>query len=376
MKNGLCKVCGWKLFDAPLLRYPNMPGVAQHLPDAQTAALDRGIDLELRQCSGCGLAQLDCDPVDYYREVIRAAAVSQEMRAFRLGQFRDFLEQNSLRGKKVVEIGCGQGEYLSLFMEAGAQAYGLEWGADGVAACAAGGLRVERGFVDSPDYRIPGAPFDAFAILSFFEHLPEPCGVLQGIANNLAPGAIGLVEVPNFDMILRERLFAEFMRDHLFYFTRRTLATALEINGFEVVEIREVWKGYILSAVVRKRQQLDLADFAGHREKLRADYESFRRRFEKIAAWGAGHQAFALMALLNLGGTLCYVVDSAPFKQGKLTPVTHIPIVAPETLLTDPVDAVVVMAGSYSDEIVRTLREKFGGVALAVQREWGLETLD
>ncbi len=352
-----------------------MPSVAQHLPDAQSAAQDRGIDLEVYQCSGCGLVQLDCEPVHYYREVIRAAGFSPEMRAFRLEQFREFVAQNGLRAKKVVEIGCGRGEYLNLMIEAGADGYGLEWSEEAVAACAGSGLRVSRGFVDGADYRIPGAPFDAFVISSFFEHLPEPGAAVRGIAHNLVPDGIGLVEVPNFDMILRERLFAEFMRDHLFYFTRRSLATTLEINGFEVVEIREVWRDYILSAVVRKRSELNLAAFTAQRDKLRSDYESFLNRHGKVAAWGAGHQAFAIMALLNLSGRLRYVVDSAPFKQGKLTPVSHIPIVSPETLAADPVDAIVVMAGSYSDEVVGVVRERFGNMSLAVQREWGLEVI-
>jgi len=319
--------------------------------------------------------QLDCEPVHYYREVIRAVGVSLEMRLFRLGQFREFVSQNRLRGKRLVEIGCGRGEYLNLLLEAGADGYGLEWGEEAVSGCAASGLRVVRGFVESEDYTIPGGPFDAFVILSYFEHLPQPNAVLRGIAKNLVAGGVGLVEVPNFDMILREHLFAEFMRDHLFYFTRRTLTTALEMNGFEVVEMREVWQDYILSAVVRKRQELDLSAFTARQQRLQDEFEAFLGRHRNVAAWGAGHQAFAIMALMGLGGKLRYVVDSAPFKQGKLTPVSHIPIVAPDTLRTDPVDALIVMAGSYSDEIVAIVREKFQGVTLAVLRETGLEVL-
>jgi hypothetical protein len=37
------------------------------------------VDFALLQCPFCGLLQLDCPPVPYYREVLRAAAVSPEM---------------------------------------------------------------------------------------------------------------------------------------------------------------------------------------------------------------------------------------------------------------------------------------------------------
>src|SRR4029453_3196123 len=88
-----------------------------------------------------------------------------------------------------------------------------------------------------------------------------PNATLAGIHRHLADGGVGLVEVPNFDMMLRERQFAEFISNHLCYFTTSTLTTALSINGFEVLECSDEWHGYVLSAVVRKRARLDLSGF-------------------------------------------------------------------------------------------------------------------
>ena len=63
------------------------------------------------------------------------------------------------------------------------------------------------------------APFDGFYMMSFLEHLPDLRGVVAGIRNNLKDGACGLVEVPNFGMMLKKKLYAELIIDHLFYFT-------------------------------------------------------------------------------------------------------------------------------------------------------------
>lgn len=94
------------------------------------------------------------------------------------------------------------------------------------------------------------------------------------------------------------------------------------------------------------------------------------------AIWGAGHQALAVMALAGLEEKIKYVIDSAPFKQGKYTPATHIPIVAPETLDSDPPDAVIVMAAAYSDEVARIIRHKFDKkIKVAILRDYGLETV-
>lgn len=376
MLNPRCRICFKPLPAERLLHFENMPKAAQFLPDAQSLKYDSGINLEVYQCTGCGVVQIANEPVPYHKEVVRAAAFSEEMKAFRRKQFGKFVQHHVLQGKKLLEVGCGKGEYLYLLHEAGVEAYGLEFAEPSVRHCIEHGLRVTRGFVDNPDYALQYAPFDAFAALNFLEHWPDPNASLSGIARNLNDGGIGLVEVPNFDMILKKNLFTEFISDHIFYFTRETLDTLLRLNGFEVIECTEVWHGYILSAVVRKRQSCDVSAFAGSRQKLKMEIDDFiHHHAEKgIAIWGAGHQALATIALLGLSGEIKYVVDSAPFKQNKFTPASHIPIVAPEHLNTDPVGAIIVMAASYSDEVARIIRRDWGdSIHTAIVRDFGLE---
>lgn len=371
-----CRVCGRPLPETRLLHFENMPKAAQFLPDAESLAQDRGVDLDIYQCSGCGLVQTGNEPVPYYKEVVRAAAFSEEMKTFRREQFGAFVEKYALQGKKLIEIGCGRGEYLSLLQEAGVDGYGLEYAAQSVQQCKDQGLRVECGYVDSADYSMPHAPFDAFAVLNFLEHWPDPNASLSGIAHNLREGGIGLVEVPNYDMILRKNLFTEFISDHIFYFTRESLETTLRLNGFEVIECSEVWYGYILSADVRKRSVCDVSSFDASRQKIKQEIDEYVSCFRDkgVAIWGAGHQALASIALLGLAGEIKYVVDSAPFKQNKFTPASHIPIVAPERLSADPVGAVIVMAASYSDEVAKMLRQRFGdAISVAILRDFGLE---
>lgn len=371
-----CRVCGQEFFEGSLLRYENMPRGAQCLPDQESLEKDKGVALEVCQCSGCGLVQLSNEPVPYYREVIRAAAISEEMKEFRMNQFGDFIRQFSLAGRKIIEIGCGCGEYLSLMQRFGVDAYGLEQSEESVRQCATNGLTVSKGFIQSDSDRLDDAPFDAFYILNFLEHLPDPNSALRGIWSNVADDAVGLVEVPNFDMILRKKLFSEFICDHLCYFTKETLTTALRLNGFKIIDCKEVWHNYIISVVVKKVRRTDLSFFSQQQARLKKELEDFVRQFpdKKVAIWGAGHQALAVISLTNLAGQIRYVVDSATFKQGKYTPATHIPIVSPEALYADPVDAVIVMAASYSDEVSRIIRQKFDSkINISILRDSGLE---
>jgi len=370
-----CRVCGKRLFDEPLLLYKNMPKVAQYFPDDKTVDSDVGEDLKIFQCSGCGLVQLNSEPVPYYREVVRANGVSPEMTEFRVKQFKEFVNKFGLINKNIIEIGCGKGESMSIVEPFGVNVYGLEDSQESVDLCKRNNLKVIKGFIDSDQYRINEFNFDAFYILNFLEHLPDPNVILTGIYNNLTVDGVGIVEVPNFDMILKKNLFSEFTRDHLFYFTRETLVSLLEVNGFELLSCEPVWHDYIISAVVRKRSRMRIDHFYENQRKLKEEIDLFLEKYkkEKVAIWGAGHQALAVMAMMELTNRVKYVVDSAPFKQGKYTPSTHIPIVSPDNLDIDPVEAVIVMAASYSDEVAGIIRRKYGNkIDISILRETGL----
>ncbi len=372
-----CRVCGRPLFEEPLFRFEGMPSVAQHFPDDADLAGDHGTDFDVEQCTGCGLVQLTCEPVPYFRDVIRAAAVSPEMAEYRGHQFSRFVEKFGLTGQRIVEVGCGEGEYLQWLSRTGAVASGLEHGARAVEACRRKGLHVLRGFADSTLGEIPGAPYSGFLMLSCLEHLPDVNGTLGCVHRSLAREAVGLVEVPNFDMLLRERSVVEFMTDHLLYFTGQTLETTLQANGFEVLDCRATWHDYILSATVRKRSPHDVRGFHRVTAAVKRDVDDFLGRLpgRSVAIWGAGHQALAAIVLHELADRVAYVVDSAEFKQGRFTPGTHLPVRSPEQLKADPaIRGVIVIGGGYSDEIALTLKREFPqSLSLAILRPAALE---
>ena len=218
--------------------------------------------------------------------------------------------------------------------------------------------------------------FDAFFILNFFEHLVNPNLTLKILNQNLNDNAVGIIEVPNFDMMLKNNLFSEFINDHLFYFTKETLTSTLSKNGFEIIELNEVWHDYIISAIVKKRKNLDLTHFKHYQNKMTSELTKYINNFKDVAIWGASHQGISVIALTQIQSKIKYVIDDAPFKQGKYTHATHIPIVSSEKLKTDPVDAIIVMAASYSDEVVKKIKLKFDkNIKISILRDHSLEII-
>lgn len=356
-----CRVCGSELFKEPLLTYEAMPAISQFLPKIGDISEEECVDLTITQCSKCNLIQLDNDPVYYYRDVIRSGSVSLEVAKFRGNQFQKFVDEYDLKGKKILEIGCGRGEYLKIMNNTGVKAYGLEHRLESVKECRDNGLSVIHGFLETADYKVENGPFDAFYICNFLEHFDEPSTALQAISGNLTDDGIGIVEVPNTDLLIRDQSFYKFTLEHLLNFTQETLEFALRLNGFDVLSCKPIRHGSPLSAIVKKRKRYDFGRFEKNQKELQHLIIEFIDQFagEKIAIWGAGHYTFGILAALNIENRIEYIVDSAPFKQGRCSPKTRVPIVSPETLKTNPVKGVLVSAAGYSNEVAGILLSQF-----------------
>jgi len=371
-----CRVCSGRLLKQPLLVYPNSPSSAQGFLDSCDVNDDK-VDLKIYQCQQCGVVQHGHSPVPYYKDVIRAIAFSDEMGEFRKQQLDVWLRENGISEKKILEVGSGKGEYLELLQHAGARSvFGLENALESVQYAQAKGLNVVQGYLDGDIVNPWSEAFDAFAIFSFMEHWPDVNASLRNLNVLLKDGACGLVEVPNFEFVVKEGLYSEFTIDHIFYFDRSTLELVLRLNGFEVHSIDNVWHDYILSAKVTKRCALDATQFIRQQGQVIEQIIDFVDQFDQseVVVWGAGHQALAVMSMASLNLYISHVVDSANFKQDKYTPGTHLLIKSPESLHLDRPMAVLVMAAAYSDEVASTLCHNFSHIQhVAILREKGVE---
>lgn len=371
-----CRLCGSPISSSPLLELNNMPKSAQSFVKEDELDSEKGVDIILYQCENCGLVQATGEPVPYYKDVIRATSVSGEMRSFRLEQFGSFIENFDLHGKRILEVGAGTGDYLSIMSEINPETYGLEHNEESVQVAEIKGLKMIQGFIENENYRVSGDLFDGFFIMNYLEHIPEPVQFLKGISNNLSENGVGIIEVPNFDMMIRENLFTEFIQDHLSYFTKDSLQELIEISGFELLEINNIWHDYIISAVVRKRSRIDVAKMKMQREKNYEEIQSFisqcKNRNQRIAVWGAGHQALATISLLEIYKHIEVVFDSAEFKQNLYTPCTHIKVVSPKLMKKYSIDVVIIIAGSYSEEIGRIMDREYPNVEWVILGSEGL----
>ncbi len=148
---------------------------------------------------------------------------------------------------RLLDVGCGRGDYLALMREAGWHTAGVEPSAAAVAVARERGLAVVHGTL--PDAGYPDASFDVVTFADVLEHVPDPLETLVEAARVLKLGGQVLIFAPNVKS-WECRLFGPhwFSLDaprHLSHFAPATLAALLARAGLEVESVRFRSKAFV-----------------------------------------------------------------------------------------------------------------------------------
>lgn len=363
MKSPKCNLCNNNLHNQQILRLNNVPSSAQEFTNKKKVSL---INLKVFKCKKCDLVQINSKPVKYFKEVIRSGKFSESMLNFRKKQFRNFVRKFNLKNKNIIEIGSGDGQYLNILKKFCKNSYGLEFSKKLINKAKKDKLKIFKGYSEK-NFIIKRKKFDAFICLSFIEHAPKLNDFLNNIYKNLNDDAVGIVEVPNYEMIENKKLYFEFIPDHLNYFTKKTFKNALELNGFEVLELKINWYEYILTAIVKKNKNI-LINFGKEITKIKKSFINFKKKnnLKNICVWGAGHQSLTVLSITSIYKNIKYIIDSANFKQNKYSPGVGILVISPLDIKSKKVDGIIIMAGSYSKEIIKITKKKFKKIKLGI----------
>ena len=141
-------------------------------------------------------------------------------------------------GSRALDIGCNTGLLLDALRELGYRTEGIERSPAAADAIGAG-HRIHRADIEGAEDL--GVRFDLITMTHVLEHLRRPVAALDWIGRHLAPGGLAVVEVPNFDDLARERWGLAYrpleLGDHLSFFDRTTLRSALERAGLDTLEL-------------------------------------------------------------------------------------------------------------------------------------------
>lgn len=221
-----------------------------------SSTMDRGVGLRVHECARCGFAYVSPRPTQeamlrHYEQEYGNEDLDQRWRdsvAFDVPgadvrRVERLIGSRGVRGATVLDVGCGPGMLLEALRRRGArQLFGIEPGAEAV-RFARGRLpqaTIIRGTFEDAGGALGQRTFDLICGCDLIEHLYDPRAFVQWARERLTPDGLLYVKTPNWHAVGRygrswEGLWRDF--EHIFYFSRSTLAALLAQEGLATVAV-------------------------------------------------------------------------------------------------------------------------------------------
>ncbi len=347
----------------------------------EAIAYPRG-DIRLGFCQECGfVSNVAFDPklTEYSGRYEETQGFSPTFGSFHHRLAERLIERYGLKGKDIIEIGCGKGEFLSLLCELGGnRGTGFDPGyVEGRAGKEdSRQLRFIKDFYSEKYTSYHG---DFVCCKMTLEHIHAAGDFISTVRRSIGDRSDTIVffQIPETTRILRDCAFEDIYYEHCSYFSPGSLGKLFRRAGFDVLDIATEYDDQYLTIEARPGQggtreflpqerDLDMLKRyvdtfpARYQEKTRIWQERmdrFRDTSRKTVLWGSGSKGVSFLTSLDVGKQIEYVVDINPFRQGYYMSGTGQKIVSPEFLKEYRPDVVIVMNAIYREEIRRNLQD-------------------
>jgi SAM-dependent methyltransferase len=377
-----CRSCGSQELQS-FLSLGRTPLANALLTEAQLDQPEETYPLELVFCSQCTLVQLteSISPEKLFRNYVYLSSFSETMLQHAQAIASALIGSKNLDAQSlVVEVASNDGYLLQYYQQKGVPVLGVE-PATNIARVAE-----QRGIPTVCDFfsetlaeRLKGDGFHADVIHAnnVLAHVPDLNGFVRGLRQLLKRDGVVVVEVPYVYEMITHCEFDTVYHEHLSYFSLTALNELFTRNELAIQRIERLaihggtlrlYAGHAaeqdhsVTELLSDEQRRGLLDFEFYkgfgervewlRDELVSLLHALKERGSRIAAYGASAKGATLLNYCRLGReVLDYVVDRSTVKQGRYTPGTHLKIYAPEKLLEDVPDYVLLLTWNFAGEI-------------------------
>ena len=377
-----CPVCGsgqLTIFFVML----EMPIFSNILRKNQQEALNclKG-DIKLAFCSRCGyINNIAFDPklVNYEQQGYeKSLDYSPRFQDYSRSLAMGIIERYNLFGKNVIEVGCGNGNFLSSLCMLGNNC-GVGFDPSNIereVSISKKSLHIS--FIqDYYSKKYSNYPADLIVCRQTLEHIPYPrsfLGDLRTIIGDRLKTDV-FFEVPNALSTLRNTFCWDIIYEHCSYFIPDSLLAIFSLSEFNIREITESFGGQFLcvyskpngkhktftnyqpnAGIVTSYVSSLTANWQSKTNALRLKLDKIKKNKQRCVVWGAGSKAVTFLNVFK-ESPIEYAVDINPHLQGSYIAGTGQEIVSPEFLSTYRPDFVIVLNSIYSNEITLLIKK-------------------
>ena len=339
-------------------------------------------DIRIGFCGNCcHIFNLAFDPyfMKYFKDYENCLHFSPSFQSYATSLAARLIKQYDLHNKEIIELGCGNGDFLALLCKLG-ENRGVGFDPSLVHKQTLNASAENITFIkDFYSERYSNYKADFICCRHVLEHIQSPRDFLINLNNAIGTrlNTVIFFEVPNVLFILRDLSIFDIIYEHCSYFSSQSLFRVFTSCGFTVINVTESFEGQFLCIEAISEERLEnfpiesqdgLDKIKRYVIEFATNYQSkvneWKHKLEQIkysgkrtVVWGAGSKGVTFLNTLRVQDQIEYVVDMNPRKQGMYIAGTGQRIVLPEFLRDYQPDNIIVMNPIYNFEI-KNLIEK------------------
>ncbi len=298
-------------------------------------------------------------------------------------------------GSQVMEIASNDGYLLQHFVKAGVKCLGIEPAANVAKVAVEKGIPTTVRFFGVETAQAIAAEHGKPDLLlgnNVLAHVPDINDFVGGMSRLLGPAGVITMEFPHLMQLMDQNQFDTIYHEHFSYLSLLSVERIFAHHGLVLFDVEELpTHGGSLRIYARhaadeakavqpavgalRQREIDAglnrldtySRFEAQVHRTKRDILDFliqaKRDGKRVVGYGAPGKGNTLLNYCGIRNDfLDYTVDRSPHKQGRFTPGTHIPILAPEVIRETKPDYVFLLPWNLKDEIM---------VQLSYVREWG-----